>query len=125
MKKILFFRTDRIGDFVLSCILIKSIKRNNPDSKVTVICSEKNFKYVQSLKLVDEAILYPNSLTKKVKFYFLILKREFDYALCLDGKKRSIFGCVISGAKHKIYSVTKKFYKYLFFFSKKKYFLLL
>ena len=30
MKKFLIFRTDRVGDFILSCILIKSIKRNKP-----------------------------------------------------------------------------------------------
>ena len=30
MKEFLIFRTDRVGDFILSCILIKSIKRNKP-----------------------------------------------------------------------------------------------
>ena len=36
-KKYLFIRTDRIGDFLLSAILIKSIKRSDKNAKITVI----------------------------------------------------------------------------------------
>ena len=32
MNKYLIFRTDRIGDFLILAILIKSIRRNDPDS---------------------------------------------------------------------------------------------
>ena len=55
MKKFLIFRTDRVGDFILSCILIKSIKRNKPNSEITVICSDKNYEYVKNYSLVDNA----------------------------------------------------------------------
>ena len=37
MKKYLIFRTDRIGDFLLTAILINSIKRNNPNSYIVVV----------------------------------------------------------------------------------------
>ena len=43
MNKYLIFRTDRIGDFLLTAILIKSIKRNDPKSYIKIITSEKNF----------------------------------------------------------------------------------
>ena len=66
MKKILIFRTDRVGDFILCCILIKSIKRNKPDSEITVICSEQNYEYVKNYSLVDKAKLYPKDF---IKFY--------------------------------------------------------
>ena len=62
MKKFLIFRTDRVGDFILSCILIKSIKRNEPSSEITVICSDQNYEYVRSYSLVDNAKLYPKNL---------------------------------------------------------------
>ena len=66
MKKFLIFRTDRIGDFILSCILIKSIKRNKPNSEITVICSDQNYKYVKNYSLVDNAKLYPKKFVKKI-----------------------------------------------------------
>jgi len=57
MNKYLIFRTDRIGDFLLTAILINSIKRNDPNSMITVISSEKNYKYIKSFNFVDEVIL--------------------------------------------------------------------
>ena len=118
MKKFLIFRTDRVGDFILSCILIKSIKRNKPDSEITVICSEKNYEYVKNYSLVDNAKLYPKKFVKKISFFLSLIANDFDCILSLDGKKRSIFGCLISKAKLKIMTVTKKIYKKIFFNSK-------
>ena len=115
MKKFLIFRTDRIGDFILSCILIKSIKRNKPNSEITVICSEQNYEYVKNYSLVNNAKLYPKEFVKKIYFFYSLVKGDFDCILSLDGKKRSIFACVISSAKLKILSVTKKIYKKIFF----------
>ena len=115
MKKFLIFRTDRVGDFILSCILIKSIKRNKPNSEITVICSDKNYEYVKNYSLVDNAKLYPKKLIKKISFFHSMIKSDFDCILSLDGKKRSIFACVISKAKLKIITVTKKIYKKIFF----------
>ena len=79
MKKFLIFRTDRVGDFILSCILIKSIKRNEPSSEITVICSDQNFEYVKSYSLVDNAKLYPKKFIKisektDVQLFFLMRK---------------------------------------------------
>ncbi|MDA9684395.1 hypothetical protein N9U33_02260 [Candidatus Pelagibacter bacterium] len=115
MKKFLIFRTDRVGDFILTCILIKSIKRNRPDSEITVICSDQNYDYVKNYSLVDNAKLYPKKFINKVFFFLTMIKSDYDCVLSLDGKKRSIFGCVISKAKLKIMTVTKKIYKNIFF----------
>ncbi len=115
MKKFLIFRTDRVGDFILSCILIKSIKRCKPDSEITVICSEQNYEYIKNYSLVSDAKLYPKEFMKKITFFFSIFNKDYDCVLSLDGKKRSIFGCIISKAKCKILTVTKKLYKNIFF----------
>ena len=61
MNRYLIFRTDRIGDFLISAILIKSIKQNDTSSHVTVIASKKNYDYIKSFKLVDEVILLKNN----------------------------------------------------------------
>ena len=57
MTNYLFFRTDRIGDFLVSAILIKSIKRNDKNSHITVIASDKNFYYIKTHSFIDEANL--------------------------------------------------------------------
>jgi ADP-heptose:LPS heptosyltransferase len=62
MNKYLIFRTDRIGDFLLSMILIKSIKRNDKNSYIIIISSEKNYDYIKTFNLIDEVIM----LKKKV-----------------------------------------------------------
>ncbi len=49
MNKYIFFRTDRIGDFLLSAVLIKSIKRNDPSCHITVVSSKK---IITSLKIL-------------------------------------------------------------------------
>ena len=41
-SKILIFRTDRIGDLLVSCPAIATIKDNILDSKITLITSKKN-----------------------------------------------------------------------------------
>ena len=41
INKYIFFRTDRMGDFLLSAILIKSIKRSDKKSFITVVASKK------------------------------------------------------------------------------------
>ena len=60
-NKYIFFRTDRIGDFLLSSILIKSIKRSDKNSFITVVASEKNYAYINKFNFIDEVILFPNS----------------------------------------------------------------
>ena len=58
MNKYIFFRTDRIGDFLLSLILLKAIKRNDKNSYIIVIASQKNYNYIKTVKYVDEIRLY-------------------------------------------------------------------
>ena len=43
MNNYLFFRTDRIGDFLVSAILLNSIKRNDEKSHITIVCSKEFF----------------------------------------------------------------------------------
>ena len=57
MESILLFRTDRVGDFLLSLSLIKIININYPNSKITVIASKKNYDYIKSFNEVHEVII--------------------------------------------------------------------
>ena len=119
-KKYLFIRTDRIGDFLVSAILIKSIKRSDKNSIITVIASDKNYNYIKKFSYVDEVIKYPTNLLDKFSFFINFFLKKYFMVAALDGKKRSIFLCIITNSKNKILCTYKKFYKYIlkFFFSK-------
>ena len=113
MNKYLIFRTDRIGDFLLSSILIKSIKRNDKNCSVTVVCSNKNFDYIKNFHLIDEVILYPpDGITKKINFLLNLSKKNFFATFILDGKKRSLTNAIFIKSKFKISIVTKYIYKF-------------
>ena len=87
----LIFRTDRIGDFLITLPLIKSIKRNNLNSKIFVVTSGKNHEFVKSNKFVDEAIkLKKNNLAEKVKLFLKLKKKKYEAIIVSDKKNRSI-----------------------------------
>lgn len=89
MNKYLIFRTDRIGDFLLTAILINSIKRNNINSFVTIVSSEKNYNYIKSFDNIDEVILLNNNLLSKIKLIKKLRNSYYNYLILHDGKKRS------------------------------------
>ena len=91
MNKYLIFRTDRIGDFLLSMILIKSIKRNDKNSYIVVISSEKNYDYIKTFNLIDEVIKLKKGYINRVKLILKLLKHKFKFSIIHDGKKRSKF----------------------------------
>lgn len=119
-NKYIFFRTDRIGDFLLSAILIKSIKRSDKNSFITVIASKKNYLYIKNFSFVDQVILFPETYFSKIIFYLRFMFKKFHLIALLDGKKRSLYFSFITRSKFKFLFTYKPFYKFLFkiFFTK-------
>ena len=91
MDSVLLFRTDRVGDFLLSLSLIRIIKINYPNSNITVVASEKNQKYVRSFKEVNDVIVLKNSLLSKISLIFKLRDKKYDAVIVHDGKNRSRF----------------------------------
>jgi len=89
MNKYLIFRTDRIGDFLLTAILISSIKRNEPNSIITVVSSEKNYDYIKSFNFVDEVILLKNNFFDKIMLIKKLRKTYYEFVILHDSKNRS------------------------------------
>ena len=89
MSSYLIFRTDRIGDFLLTIILINSIKRNDPNSNITVISSKKNYHFIRSFKNVDEVIILKNNLLDKIKLIHNLRSVYYDKIIVHDAKNRS------------------------------------
>ena len=90
MNKYLIFRTDKIGDFLISAILIKSIRRNDPDSFINVVASEKNYNYIKSFKIVDKVTLLTKGILSKLKLIYFLRKEKYNTIIIHDRKQRSI-----------------------------------
>ena len=112
MNKYLIFRTDRIGDFHLSLILIKSIKRIDPSCSITIVSSNKNYEYIKSFKIVDEVILLKKGLINKLKTFVKINKNFYRAIIIHDSKNRSKLISYFLRSKFKYYvnKITKNSY---------------
>ena len=89
INKYLIFRTDRIGDFLLTAILIRSIKRNDPNSFIKIISSNKNYDYIKSFEMIDEVILLNKGFINKLKLIQKLKKDKYKTIIIHDSKKRS------------------------------------
>ena len=91
MNKYLIFRTDRIGDFLVSAVLIKSIKDSDASSHITLIASPKNYNYIKNFKLVDKVLLLKPYFINKISIILKLCKESFNTIILHDNKKRSHF----------------------------------
>ena len=113
MNKYLIFRTDRIGDFLISLILIKSIKMVDAKSFITVVASDKNYEYIKSFNIIDQVILLKGGFFNKLKLFFLLRKQSFDTTIVHDGKTRSKLISSFLLSKNKYFSNINKFSSYI------------
>lgn len=114
MNNFLIFRTDRIGDYIFSQILINSISRNDKKSRIYIIASDKNFFYAHRFKNVYKVLLFKKKLFILIKLFFFLNKINFKKIIILDGKRRSfLFSLLIRSEK---IALIKN--NYLFFLSK-------
>ena len=104
--KTLIFRTDRLGDFIISCPFIVSYKKYFPDNNITIVSSEYNANYIKNFNFIDEIKPLKNEIKffpKLIILFKMILalrKSKFKNIIVLDGKKRSFFiSLFLSGDK--------------------------
>ena len=114
----LFSRTDRVGDLLVSSIVLKSIKRKNSNNKIYLICSKKNYDLAKNLSFIDEAFILEKGFIGKIKLLIKLNFLKIDCFISLDGKDRSILFSFFILAKKKFYVLNKK--KFTFLFKKKK-----
>ena len=108
----LIFRTDRIGDFLITSSLIKAIKRNDPKSKIYIVASNKNKEFIKKYNLVDEVFLLKSKkITDRIDLFLELKKYKFNTIIISDKKNRSIFFGLLLKAQNKIFNVSKNFQK--------------
>ena len=118
--KIIIFRCDRIGDFLMSSIFLNNLKKINNKIEFTVVCSEKNINYVKKSSLVKDVMIIPKNTIRRILFFFHIFRLKFDKSIVLDGKKFSIISSILINCTDKILLTNKNTYKKIFniFFNK-------
>jgi len=116
-KNILIFRTDRIGDLIVSCPPILTIKESMDNSDLTLIASSKNFDYAKSLNLFNEILLFPETgIFNKIQFILKLRKKKFDYIYIFDGKEKSFISSLFLKSTFKV-GISNKIKKYFNFFN--------
>jgi ADP-heptose:LPS heptosyltransferase len=91
VNRYLIFRTDRVGDFLISAILLKCIKKNDPFAHITLIASNKNFSYIKTFPYVDSVIQLNNNFLSKIITVFKLFKYKYQNIIIHDNKNRSKF----------------------------------
>ena len=90
MKKIIAFKSDRLGDLMLFSPCLKIIKDNIKDAHITLVCSEFNYQIAKNYEYVDKFIILKKNiiglLLKNFKYFFLT---KYKYLFQFDGKNSS------------------------------------
>ena len=124
--KTLIFRTDRIGDFIISCPFILSYKEKKPQNKIEIVSSEYNYNYIKNFKFIDKIIPLKNEnkffpkLVILIQIILQLRKDKYDDVIILDGKNRSFFISLFLNGKKSIFTQSRgieffsKIFKYIY-----------
>lgn len=93
----IIFRTDRIGDFIISCPFIISYKKKFYKNPIKLVSSDYNFNYVNKFPFIKKTIplkskvrIFPKIFVL-LKMILLLRKNNYKDIIILDGKARSFF----------------------------------
>jgi ADP-heptose:LPS heptosyltransferase len=91
MKKIIIFRTDRLGDYLIHSRPIYELKKKIRDSRIIVVCSQINEKILKQTDYIDQFIIYDKKFSVYIKFkiFFSIIFQNYYSTFILDGKNFS------------------------------------
>ena len=103
IMRICVSRVDKLGDMILTLPAIKAIKISNPNIKIYVLASERNFSVLKGIEYIDEILVIDTTYKIKsiIEKILLIRRLKFDYFLNLSPTKLSYFLCFFSNAKKK------------------------
>ncbi len=124
MRNFIFFRTDRLGDFLIITNIIKSLKNKYPNSKITVVASKFNYHFIKKYKIIDRVIMFNKDYNffKKINIFKKINDRLYDASFSVDGKSFSNLCTFFLKSKLKLGLIYKSkilgiiFYKPNYFF---------
>lgn len=112
VKKILIIRNDGIGDAVLSAPAIAWLKRNYPNSEITVFARSLNAPIFKNNPDLDRVIIFDkekSQLLDQIRFFRQIRREAFDLVIVMKSAWWTNFLAMISGAKYRVGYNRKRF----------------
>ena len=90
-KKIIIFKTDRVGDLILFSPCLSILKKNIKDSHITLICSEYNYKVAKNYNEIDKYIIMKKGYFFKtlINNFRILFLTNYNYLFQFDGKSSS------------------------------------
>lgn len=92
IKRALFIRTDRFGEFILNLPAVKAVKQKFPSAHICMLVNPTVKEIVEGNPSVDEIIVYnpdkTRGLLKNLKLTGGLKKRKFDLAVILNPQKK-------------------------------------
>jgi ADP-heptose:LPS heptosyltransferase len=102
MKRILIFKTDRIGDLVNISPVFANLLKNFPNSEIFLVCSKYNSSVAKYYTFLSKIFIFDTNfiffLLKNFKYFFF---KKFDIILQLDGKNHSYLSSIFINSKKK------------------------
>jgi ADP-heptose:LPS heptosyltransferase len=102
IKKILIFRYDAIGDFVITTPLIELFKKKFPDCNLSILASNRNKDLSLFHPNVDKTFVFDGSFKSLFKNIFILKKEKYDLIFAGVFFKTTfagIFANLIGGSK--------------------------
>jgi heptosyltransferase-1 len=98
---IIIFRTDKLGDLIVSSSVIRAIKTSHPHARIMVVASSYNAVAVQGLDEVEAVVIYDKKMPFAEKQHVLRQLRAFapTHSMVLSPKNDCYFLGALSGAK--------------------------
>jgi heptosyltransferase II len=105
--KILIIQTAFLGDVLLSTPVFQSIRKNFPQSEITVLTTPQAAPLLENLECVSDILIFDKHKKdqKLINFFYFIKKvrkRNFDMVICLHRSVRSCLLTIASGAPIRI-----------------------
>jgi len=90
IKKILVFRNDRFGEFLLNIPSLRALKETFTNARLTIIVNPYVKELAESIPFIDEIIAWGNerhSLSEKLRLMRLLRQKNIDMAIMLNPSK--------------------------------------
>ncbi|MFA6281667.1 MAG: glycosyltransferase family 9 protein [Candidatus Omnitrophota bacterium] len=104
-KNILFIRSDRFGEFLLSLPVISLTKLNFPQSKIYLLAKKENIELVSKVDFIDSFLEYTERFCGykgAFKLAALLKKEKIDCVVILNPKKEFHLAALLSGVWQRI-----------------------
>ncbi|MDP6642290.1 MAG: glycosyltransferase family 9 protein [Candidatus Nanoarchaeia archaeon] len=111
IKKILVIRLDHIGDVIVSVPALRALRKSYPNASITIMVRSLTKELLENCPYVDEVLVYDPlwyrgkktfSLSKHIKFFKNIRKRNFDLAIDLRGELRNIVVAYLCNSRYRL-----------------------